>query len=68
MPLKRALTGIWLLLKRILKPLWRRRNKNLENAAKSAFEGAKGASALQDYETGQKLIVQIENEFAESAV
>jgi hypothetical protein len=42
--------------------------KNLENASKTAFENARGTSSLQDYKTGQELIVKIKNEFAESAV
>lgn len=42
--------------------------KNLDNAAKNAFEAARGANSLQDYKTGQELIARIENEFAESAV
>jgi hypothetical protein len=41
---------------------------NLDKAAKSAFENAKGASALQDYRNGQELIAKIEDEFDESAV
>ena len=40
----------------------------LENSAKKAFENARGAFALQDYQSGQQLIVKIETEFAESAV
>jgi hypothetical protein len=41
---------------------------NLDNAAKNAFEAGRGASALQDYDTGRGLIGKIETEFRESAV
>jgi hypothetical protein len=40
----------------------------IDNAAKKAFETARGASSLQDYETGRGLIGKIETEFRESAV
>jgi hypothetical protein len=41
---------------------------NLDKAAKSAFESARGASALQDYRNGQELVAKIEDELDESAV
>jgi hypothetical protein len=41
---------------------------DLENAAKKAFETQRGTIALQDYQTGQNLIENIETEFEESAI